>query len=266
MANEEIAPVETVEPVQATETAPLETPTVEAVVEPVVTETVVEPTESVTPDKTETLLGEDEPEAPKTEVTEGDKEVKNTESETPEVTEGDQSDEPAPSPKYDPFELPEGVSLAEDRVGKFTEILSDLELEGKVPHELVQKFGQKAVDFYLNEVGQAVNDYTQALNESWENQKTAWKDQFLNDPEIGGNRFQTTVDSARTFIRTHGGTPEQQAEFRSLMESSGLGNHPTMIRLLANAGAAMTEGRPLAATKPVSAPKSKTATMYGGKS
>lgn len=190
------------------------------------------------------------------------KEVVTTETQD-KTTEG-QSEEPAPPPTYDPFTVPEGITLDADRVGKFTEILADLEITGKVPHEFAQQFGQKAVDFHVQEVQKAAEDITKLYQTTWERQKTEWKDAFLKDPEIGGNRFQTTVDAARTFIRTHGGTTEQQTEFRNLMETSGLGNHPAVIRLLANAGTAMVEGKQLAASKPVSQPKSKVNTLYGG--
>ncbi len=272
-------------PVATTEVAPVTTPLADQTVTPVVTSVEVSPqvtpvteasvTPVVEPAKIEapvTVLGEalETPIIPeiKTEVTVEETpvaEVKEGSTE-PKETEGGQSEETAPPPKYDPFTLPEGLSLQEEKVGKFTELLSELELGGKVPHELVQQFGQKAVDFHVNEVKQAVEDITKAYQASWESTKTEWKNQFLADPEMGGNRFQTTVDSALTFIRTHGGSPEQQAEFKGLMESSGLGNHPAMIRLLANAGVAMSEGKPLAAVKPVSAPKSRVSTMYGAKS
>lgn len=184
-------------------------------------------------------------------------------AETPKIEDGGQSDEPAPLPIYDPFIAPEGITLDKDRVGKFTELLSDLELKGKADHALVQEFGQKAVDFHIAEVKQAVENVTNLYKQTWERQKNEWKETFLKDPEIGGNRFQTTVDSALTFIRTHGGTTEQQAEFRNLMETSGLGNHPAMIRILASAGKAMSEGRPLAANQPVLPSKSKVSTLYG---
>lgn len=181
----------------------------------------------------------------------------------PKTTEG-QSEEPAPPPVYDAFKLPEGITLKDERVKEFTNVLAELETKSKLDHVLAQEFGQKMVDFHIAEVKQTVENINKYYQDNWERQKVQWKENFLKDPEIGGNRFQTTVDSALTFIRTHGGTPEQQAEFRNLMESSGLGNHSAVIRLLANAGRAMSEGKPLAASKPVSPPKSKTETLYGG--
>lgn len=275
MANEEIVPVTPVTPqeVAPTPSPVVETPIVvapvvvsEASVAPVVAP-VVDPTPVPTPVETpvtepvkppETVLGE----APPTEVKEPAKE-----GEIPPVAEedkqGGQSDEPAPPPSYEAFKVPENVKLDDERVSTLTKLLGDLEINTKADHTAMQEFGQKLIDTHISEVTKAIEDIHKYNQVTWDKQKLDWKDEFLKDPELGGNRFQTTVDAARTFISTHGGTPEEQAEFRSLMESSGLGNHKVMIRILARAGQAMTEGRPLAAKTPVSAPKSKTQTMYG---
>lgn len=177
-----------------------------------------------------------------------------------------QSAEPAPPPVYDAWTLPEGLALDENLSKEFTGILSEFETNTKADHALVQAFGQKAVDFYVSEQKKLADNIQEFYATNWEKQKIQWKDQFLADPELGGNRAQTTVDSALNFIRTHGGSPEQQAEFKNLMETSGLGNHPAMIRILANAARAYQEGEPLAAQRPVPPPKSRISTMYGNKS
>ena len=250
------------------------TPVVAEVVTPVVTETPVEtvapvetPVAPVTPAPVETpvqtVLGEALTEAKPTEITQqAPKEGEVVETKN----EGGQSEETAPPPKYDPFTFPENTTLDEKKVSEFTGMLSELELLGKADHAVTQEIGQKLVDFHVNEVKNAIEYATKALKDSREQEQASWKELFLKDPEIGGNRFQTTVDSALTFIRTHGGTPEQQAEFKTLMDTSGLGNHPAMIRMLASAGKAMSEGKPLAAPKPVLQTKSKVSTMYGQKS
>lgn len=278
MANEQIQT--SITAVEAPIAAPVvESPTVAPVVAP--TEVPIQ-TDTPIPETTETPVTE-APKAPETvlgealtnestsEVTtqDGESNKEATTSEEGETSsevapdEGGQSDDPAPPPKYDPFTLPEDIKLDESRIVEFTNLLSELETSGKASHEAVQAFGQKAVEFHINEVKNAVENLTSLYQTAWDKQKTDWKDSFLKDPEIGGNRFQTTVDSALAFIKTHGGTPEQQEEFRGLMETSGLGNHPAMIRMLANAGRAMQEGKPLAAPKPVPQQKSKTQTLYG---
>ena len=268
MADEPVAPVTT----PVVETTPVVTPAETVTTTPVPVET--------TPVVTETPKVETISEAPKTEVApsilgealapveEKESAEAPKEGETPPVAEapkdeGGQSVEPAPPPKYDPFVYPEGVTLDETRIGELTGLLSALELEGKADHAKLQETGQKLVDLYISESKAAVEKISEYYANAWEKQKTDWREATTNDPEFGGNRLQTTLDAASTFIRTHGGTKEQQAELRSLMDSSGLGNNLAVIRLFATAGRAMSEGRPLAAPKPVSQPKSKVKAMYG---
>jgi hypothetical protein len=258
-------PVTSSEPVQAVVTpgVPVVAPTPEAApVAPVApveaVEAVVAP--EVTPEP-KTLLGTEPPK----EIPEAPKAEGEPKAEEPKPTDGGQSDEPAPPPEvtFEPFTLPEGVTLKEDKFKEFTNVLADLERDGKADHAITQAMGQKLVDLHINELEKFGQDLTKYYQTAHEQQVASWRESFLSDPEIGGNRFQTTVDAAQTFIRTHGGTEDQQTEFRSLMESSGLGNHPAVIRLLANAQTAYQEGKPLAAVKPVQPPKSKITTMYG---
>jgi hypothetical protein len=248
------APAAVVAPV---EVKPVEAPAVAAVEAPV-----AEPTTTVLGD----ALKEDKPvdaapEAPKEEPKEVSPEAT---QEKAEKKEG-QSDEPAPPPAFDEFKLPEGSQANKELIGEFTDFLGQFEVDTKADHAKVQELGQKAVDLYTREVQKAVESVNKGYMQNWENVKTKWKDEFLNDSQIGGNRAQTTLDSALNFIRNFGGTPEEQTEFRQLMDQSGLGNNKALIRVLANAGRALSEGKPLAATTPVTAPRSKVETLYSGK-
>lgn len=243
------APVET-----SVETAP--SPSQEASEAPSLLNSEVEPSAPVVE---EVKPVEETPEAKPTELAP----VEDTAEPKPTDDQGGQTEDPAPPPSFEPFVVPEGVQLDNDKVSKFTEILSDLELKGKVDHALVQAFGQKAVDFHVNELKQTVENLNKLYQLNWQKTQNEWKESFLKDPELGGARANTTLDAANRFIRTHGGTLEQQKEFRELMNKSGLGNHPTMIRILANAARNLREGQPLQAPKPAPAPKSKTATLYG---
>lgn len=232
---------------------PVETPAVEPVVA-APPETVLG--EALTKDAPKPIT--ETPEAPKAD---GEQQP------DPDPKEG-QSEDPAPPspPVYDKFTISDDFKLDDGLTKQFTDILGELELNTKADHTEVQKFGQKAVDFYIAETKKNVENYNKLLSEQWQRTQNDWKDSFLKDPEIGGNRWETTVNSALSFIRTHGGNADQQGEFKKLMNETGLGNHPAMIRLLANAGKAMAEGTPLAATRPASPPKSKVATMYGSNS
>lgn len=173
-----------------------------------------------------------------------------------------QSDEPAPLPTYEAFKLPEGVSADEMRLGEFTTLLAEAEL-AKGDHTKMQDFGQKLVDRHIAEVQEVLKKQSDFFINAFEKQKVEWKEKFLSDPEIGGNRWQTTASAANEFISTHGGNAEQQKELRQLMESSGVGNHPAVIRIFAKAMMNMSEGKPLPAPKPESRPMSKVERRYG---
>lgn len=177
-----------------------------------------------------------------------------------------QSEEPAPPPTYEPFVLPEGITPEAERLTEFQARLGNFEQKARDPNadrSEIQSEAQKLVDMHIEEMQRAAQGWQREQEAAKAQQRESWREAFLSDPEIGGNRFQTTVDAARQFIVTHGGTADQQAEFRQVMEDSGLGNHPAVIRLLANAGRAMSEGRPLAAVQPMPRQLSKTQKLYG---
>jgi len=177
--------------------------------------------------------------------------------------EASQSEEAAPLPTYEPFTLPDDIQLDENTLGEFTQTLAEFETLTKADHAEVQKFGQELVTRHIAEVQNAVQRLNESYAATWEKQKNDWKESFVNDPEIGGNRQETTISSALEFIRTHGGTDAHQADFRKLMDETGIGNHPAMIRILANAMEAKREGKPLPASQPIPSQRSKVNTRYG---
>ena len=223
---------------------PVVTATPEPTPAPVVTTPAVEPPAPVA----KTVLGEDPSKIAPAAEPAADATPK--EEPTP-------SDEPAQVASYENFVLPDGVAVEPEKLGKFTEILGE--------HKASQALGQQLVDLFAVEV-KAVREAALAEAES---SKAAlvkqWGEQFEKDPEIGGNRKDTTVNAARSFISKYAGTPEQQTEFRQLMETTGLGNHPAVIRALSNANLALSEGKPLPARASATEVKSKTQIMYGKK-
>jgi len=67
-----------------------------------------------------------------------------------------------------------------------------------------------------------------------------WNDAFEADAEIGGaNKDKTIADAARAF--DHYGLKKGEG-LRQLLDESGLGNHPDMIRFVARVGRDLSEG------------------------
>lgn len=243
-----------------------------------------------TPEPIATVLGA-EPlvapvEAPKTEVIEPPKEIekpvevkaeekvaepkveeKKTEEVKTEVKSEDKTSEvkteEAALPVYEALVLPEGTTLPPEQVKQIDSMFGNFEKIAKIDHVEASRFRQAMVDYGVGVIKDAQNALHEAYINSWKEKRDTWRKEFEADSEYGGNRKDTTVSAANQFIRTHGGTVEQQKELRSLLEETGLGNHKAIIRSFANANLARAEGQPLPAVAPPAAKMSRFQKMYG---
>ena len=141
---------------------------------------------------------------------------------------------PAPV-KYEAFKVPEGIKLDDAQIGKFTEIAGAAQVK--------QETAQALVDLYMEDVQRISN---QAVEHARAEQRKVWntfndtnKTALRNDPELGGNRLETTLSVAKAFIEEYGGSPEQVQELLAHTTNNGMGNFVGFIRLLNNAGLAL---------------------------
>jgi hypothetical protein len=85
-----------------------------------------------------------------------------------------------------------------------------------------------------------------------------WAKDAEADKEIGGGNFQSSVTDAKTALDKFG-TPE----FKNLLNQSGVGNHPELIRLLSRVGKAMREDKMVTtSSQPARAQKSFAEAFY----
>lgn len=178
-----------------------------------------------------------------------------------------QSDEPAPLPSYEPWKFPETMAVDDSQVQEINKMFGEFELEArKDPHAAMQKYGQQFLDKHLQAVQTVADKIAEAYKKSWQDQTKGWYDSFVKDPEIGGNRKDETAAAAREFIRRHGGNEEQQKELRTLMQTTGIGNHPAVIRAFAKATANLSEPMAVPAGTPPAQQVSRKQRFYGKKS
>lgn len=126
-------------------------------------------------------------------------------------------DKPAEGEVAYAFKAPEGVELDAAQVGEFTTIAKEL----KLPAEAAQKIADIAIK---REVARA---------EAHRAQVVKWGEEVGKDKELGTPEAQA---AARNVIDTYG-TPELKA----LLNSTGLGNHPELVRMATKIGKAMSE-------------------------
>lgn len=198
-------------------------------------------------------------EQPKTETTGAETDTAAKEKE------GSQSAESASQPTYDAFKMPDGAPIAQESVDGFTKMLGEFELNTKTSHAEVQKLGQALLDRHVSELTSFATNFQKAQEEQIKTQSKAWLDAFNADSEFGGNKRETTTNSALEFISTHGGPEQQQKELKDLLNKTGLGNHPTLIRLLAIANNKNAEGKPIPATAPAAGTQDKIIKRYGNR-
>lgn len=154
-----------------------------------------------------------------------------------------------PAPKYEPFTLPEGVTLNAPDLERFTEVL------GK--HRAPQELGQDAINLHLEELRKHEDRIRKDQVNVFERMRTAGADAIRSDPELGGNRLQTTVTAANNVLKRFG-TPE----FAKKLRNSGMDNDIDMMRFVTGIANFMKEGKPVPATAPAPVPQSRQERLY----
>lgn len=130
------------------------------------------------------------------------------------------ADKVAPE-KYEAFAAPEGVTLDKEVVTTFEGVAKELGLPQASAQKLIDKISP------VMAARQAAAN-TQVREEMLAASKA--------DPEIGGEKFNASVETAKLAISTY-----FAPEFEKFLNDTGLGNHPEMIRGLVKAGAPLKQ-------------------------
>jgi hypothetical protein len=94
----------------------------------------------------------------------------------------------------------------------------------------------------------------QQQNDTFAETRTAWAKQAAEDPEIGGKNWKSTQNLAAKALDHFVGPAvtkdakgnEVKNDFRQLLDDTGLGNHPAMIRFCRKVGEGLAEDGTLA--------------------
>ena len=135
--------------------------------------------------------------------------------------EGKEEAEVASAPEsYEVFDLPDDFDMNEDTLGEYHTFAKE--------NNLTQEQAQRGVDM--------VAQMKQAEMNQWVEQQKSWVENAKQDAEYGGEKFEENIAVA-VKARDSFGT----SEFNEMLDSSGLGNHPEMIRFLNRVGKAISE-------------------------
>ena len=133
-----------------------------------------------------------------------------------------QAEEKTGAPEeYEKFNAPEGQEYDDQFVKAYGDVAKELNLS--------QEDAQKLLD----KVSPVVRERQQAQIDAV---KQGWLDNSRGDKEFGGDKLEANLAVAKTALDKFG-TPE----LKQLMNQTGLGNHPELIRFFYRAGKAISE-------------------------
>jgi len=148
---------------------------------------------------------------------------------------------PAEAPKapeaYE-FKAPEGRVFDSEVMASYSQVAKELNLS------------QESAQRLLDAVGPKMAERQMAMIEATRN---GWADSSKSDREFGGEKLSENLGVAKKALDAFGTT-----ELRTLLNETGLGNHPELIRFMFRAGKAISEDRMVtgAATQAKAGPRS----------
>lgn len=137
-----------------------------------------------------------------------------------ETGEQEEAQQGAPE-QYEEFKAPEGQQFDPEVINNFKEVAKDLNLSQEAAQKMLDKMGPVVAQRQMQQV---------------EHLRNQWAEQSTADKEFGGDKLGENLEVARKALDSFG-----SPELKSLLNESGLGNHPEFIRLLYRAGKAISE-------------------------
>lgn len=137
----------------------------------------------------------------------------------------DEDKKPEGAPEAYEFKAPEGAELDKDAVAQFEPIARELNLSQEQAQKLVDLYGSKVMPQLMKQQA-----------DTWQKQVADWGTSAKDDAEIGGDKFDGNLTRAKQAMDKFA-TPQ----LREFLETTGMGNHPELIRVFVKVGAAMSE-------------------------
>lgn len=132
-------------------------------------------------------------------------------------------------PDYEPFQVPEGMTVNEELLGEFKATAKELKLS--------QEAAQRLADIQVKALSKQAEQVARVRGQ--------WLEQTKTDKEFGGEALAENLGVAKKAMDAFA-TPQ----LRQLLNESGLGNHPEIVRAFVRVGKAISEdGRVVTGSK-----------------
>lgn len=138
------------------------------------------------------------------------------------ATEAPKAEAPKAPEAYE-FKVPEGRAFDAEVITAYSQVAKELNLSQDAAQRLLDAVGPKMVERQTAQI--------EAI-------RNGWADSSKSDREFGGEKLSENLGVAKKALDAFG-----TAELRTLLNETGLGNHPELIRFMFRAGKAISEDR-----------------------
>lgn len=146
---------------------------------------------------------------------------------------------------FEAFNLPDGMEMNTELLSEVTPIFKEA--------GLTQEQAQKFIDIHSQQLLAQEQGKLDAFNQL--NQE--WRDAVKNDKDIGGDNYDQSIANARTALNKFG-TPE----LTKLLNETGIGNNPEVVRFMNSVGALLQEDQPGGPSGTVKTVKDRADVLY----
>lgn len=134
-------------------------------------------------------------------------------------------EKPQGAPEAYEFAMPEGFELNKEVSGEFEAYARELNLP--------QDKAQAVVDMGVKLMQSAQAKQAEAFAQT----QQQWRDQVVNDKELGGAALAENLSYAAKVLDTYA------PDLRAVLDETGLGNHPAFVKAFVKIGKAISEDR-----------------------
>lgn len=139
----------------------------------------------------------------------------------------DKEQKPEGAPEKYEFKPAEGQELDTSALEHFEPIAREM--------NLTNEQAQKMVDLYGTKIMPMVQ---QQQVEAWQKTTEQWAADVKADKEIGGDKLTANLSAAQRALEQFG-----DPELKEYLDSTGLGNHPALVKAFIKVGKAMSEDK-----------------------
>lgn len=115
-------------------------------------------------------------------------------------------------------------------------LLSDETVEGLEKYARENGLSNEKAQELLDRQNQLLAEFSEKQKSEMEQEISAWVEEAKKDKEIGGDKFNESIEMAKRVVEKFGSD-----EFKKALNSSGIGNHPELIRTFARIGRMMAD-------------------------